>query len=39
MIESDPQLGTFNVTARLFKLIFDMPKCYGTSFQINLRYA
>ena len=26
MMESDPQLGTFNVTARLFKLIFDMPK-------------
>ena len=26
MIESDPQLGTFNITARLFKLIDDMPK-------------
>lgn len=26
MIESNPQLGTFNITARLFKLIDDMPK-------------
>ena len=26
MMESDPQLGTFSVTARLFKLIYDMPK-------------
>ena len=26
MIEFDPQLGTFNVPARLFKLIDDMPK-------------
>ena len=26
MMESDPQLGTFNVTARLFKLIHEMPK-------------
>ena len=26
MIEPDPQLGTFNITARLFKLIDDMPK-------------
>ena len=26
MIESDPQLGTFNITARLFKVVDDMPK-------------
>jgi uncharacterized protein (TIGR02266 family) len=26
MMESDPQLGSFNITARLFKLIHDMPK-------------
>jgi len=26
MIESNPQLGRFNITARLFKLIDDMPK-------------
>jgi Tfp pilus assembly protein PilZ len=26
MTESDPQAGTFNITARLFKLIHDMPK-------------
>jgi len=26
MIDSDPQLGTFSITARLFKLISDMPK-------------
>jgi Tfp pilus assembly protein PilZ len=26
MIGSDPQLGSFNITARLFKLIQDMPK-------------
>ncbi len=26
MIESNPQLGTFTITARLFKLIDDMPK-------------
>ena len=26
MIEPNPQLGTFNITARLFKLIDDMPK-------------
>jgi uncharacterized protein (TIGR02266 family) len=26
MIESDPQLGAFNITARLFKLIHEMPK-------------
>ncbi len=26
MIESDPQLGNFNITARLFKIVDDMPK-------------
>jgi Tfp pilus assembly protein PilZ len=26
MIETDPQLGTFNITARLLKLVNDMPK-------------
>ena len=26
MMESDPQLGSFNITARLFKLVYDMPK-------------
>jgi Tfp pilus assembly protein PilZ len=26
MIDSDPQLGAYNATARLFKLIDDMPK-------------
>ncbi len=26
MLESDPQLGAFNITARLFKLIHEMPK-------------
>ncbi len=25
-MESDPQMGSFNITARLFKLVYDMPK-------------